>query len=305
MRRAHGLLWISLLALIVAVGCGDRRRGRRHDGGLDAALVDAAEEAGWPDAGGDGGADAALDGGAMDSGRADAGPRDAGLPDVGIVDAGGGCPSGLAAWYRFESTTGPVVDECGRHDGVVEGSGTVRGEAGRSGLAIRFTGGDGRVRVPASVDLDFITAGTIELWVRVDDRASVGCTVSRGTGSSDDNVLQNTSCLNMQTIYSRSAVGTTNATTPCDTLPLAAWAHVAVVNDGVEVRAYVNGVLSTSSPGGYLGPLTTDLYMGRRPQGVFPLRGALDEIKWWTVARSQAHICADAGGSWSGSSCSL
>ena len=94
-------------------------------------------------------------------------------------------------------------------------------------------------------------------------------------------------------------------TSACDTLPVGTWAHVAVVNDGSTLRLYVNGALDSEQSGGFLGPLSTDLYIGRRQQGIFALDGGIDELKWWTVARTQPEICADAGGSWTGSSCAL
>ena len=43
--------------------------------------------------------------------------------------------------------------------------------------------------------------------------------------------------------------------------------------------------------------------IGRREQGIFPFRGVIDEIKWWTIGRSQEEICEDAGGVWNGAAC--
>jgi hypothetical protein len=51
--------------------------------------------------------------------------------------------------------------------------------------------------------------------------------------------------------------------------------------------------------------LYTDLYIGRRQQGVFALNGELDEVKWWTIVRTPAEICTDAGGTVQGSTCVL
>jgi len=222
--------------------------------------------------------------------------------------SGGPCAAqpqaGLAAWYRFEETTGPVCDSSGNgNHGTAQGSGYTRGVAGVIGTAISFNGTDGDVMVPAATSLDMITAGTIELWVRLANTSSVGSTVSRGTGNNDSNVLMNSSCGNMQTIFSTTGVGTTNVTSACNVIPLQTWTHIAVVNDGTTLTMYVNGVLSTTQTGGYLGPLSSALYLGRREQGVFALSGDLDEVKWWTVVRTPAEICADAGGVAAGGGC--
>lgn len=231
------------------------------------------------------------------------GERDATAPDAQV-----GPVSGLAGWWRFEETSGAVLDSSGNnHHGAAVG-GVTRGISGRQGMAIQFDGsGSGWVVVPASPGLDFISAGTIELWVRLDSGGGVGSTVSRGTGNNDDNVLMNSTCGNMQTIFSRSTSGggTTNVTSDCNRIPFGVWTHIGVVNDGRTLQLYVNGVADRSAGGGFIGPMFTDLWFGLREQHIFPLHGALDEIKWWTVARTQAEVCGDAGGSWTGTTCVL
>ena len=214
---------------------------------------------------------------------------------------------GLAAWYRFEETEGPVLDSSGRgHHGAATSSGLVRGAPGRVGRGLSFSGG--HVRVPASPCLDFTTAATIELWVRITPEGArhVLSTVSRGTGNMDDNVLMNASCGNMQLIFSRKDLqDATNVTSDCGVIPADQWTHIAYVNDGHMLVLYVNGVPTTKGKGGFLGPIPSDLFIGRREQGVFPFAGTIDEILWWREARTQAQICGDAGGRWSDGRCLL
>jgi hypothetical protein len=212
---------------------------------------------------------------------------------------------GRMAWYRFEETNGPVLDSSGHgHHGSASGSGVSRGQPGRIGRAIAFSGG--HVQVPASRDLDFRDAATIELWVRIDHGGpmDVGSTVSRGTGNNDDNVLMNTSCGNMQTIFSHNGK-TTNVTSECGAIPGGRWTHIAVVNDGKQLSVFVNGALARVEAGGVMGPIAADLFMGIRSSGIFPLHGALDEVQWWNITRSAPEVCADAGGTWTGRACSL
>jgi len=221
----------------------------------------------------------------------------------------GPAPPGLVAFYRFEELDGPVLDSSGRgHHGEATSSALRRGAPGRVGRGLFFAGG--HVRVPASRDLDFSTAATIELWVRITPalggKHNVGSTVSRGTGSMDDNVLMNSSCGNMQLIFSRKDVqGSTNLTSDCGMIPVCTWTHVAYVNDGRTLALYINGNLHKTGPGGFLGPLQTDLYIGRRAQGIFPFAGTIDEIQWWREARTSVQICADAGGVWARGGCQL
>jgi hypothetical protein len=220
-------------------------------------------------------------------------------------DGGSLCSPGLAAWYHFDDTSGPVLDACGHHDGSAEGTGVTRGAAGRIGSAFAFDGTDGRVVVPAARELDFVTSGTIELWIKIADKLNPGATVSRGTGNADDNVLQTTDCGNVLTIYTQVPDGAAVLASECDALTEASWAHVAVVNDGTQARLYINAQLTKTSPGGFLGTLPHALYIGRRQQGEFPLTGSLDELMWWTVVRTQEQICGDAIGTWAGDHCTL
>jgi hypothetical protein len=214
---------------------------------------------------------------------------------------------GLGAWYRFEEDMGLVCDWSGNDNhGVVEGAGVTRGVPGAVGSAIAFNGTDGRVHITASPSLDFLTAATIELWVRLDDvgLGSVGSTVSRGTGNNDKNVLMNSSCGNMQTIFSTLG-GTTNVTSSCNAIPASTWKHIAIVNNGATLTMYLDGAVTASAPGGYLGAIPSDLYIGRREQGIFSFHGSIDDVKWWSIARTQPEICGDAGGAWQNGACVL
>lgn len=79
--------------------------------------------------------------------------------------------------------------------------------------------------------------------------------------------------------------------------------HVAVVNDGEQLRLYLDGALVKTDKGGVMGPVPSDLFIGQREQGIFGFQGAMDEVQWWRVVRTQPQICSDAGGSWNGKSC--
>jgi hypothetical protein len=233
----------------------------------------------------------------------------------GVGGAGGGgvigeCDpqpaAGLAAWYRFEESSGVVCDSSGNgNHGVAEGGGFTRAVPGHIGNGIQFNGTDGRVHVPSSPSLDMLGAGTLEMWVWLENiDFSPKSTVSRGTGNSDNNVLMNATCGNMQTIFSYN-MASSNVTCACNVLAAQDWTHIAVVNDGAVMTLYVDNVPTTTAAGGFMGALSSDLFIGRREQGLFSYFGVLDEIKWWTVARTQQEICVDAGGAWAQGSCTL
>jgi hypothetical protein len=271
---------------------------------VDAGGTDSGDDAGPTDSGSD-----AVDAGGTDAGDAADDAGDAALDCSGVVPQP---QPGLVGYWRFEETAGQVCDWSGHgHHGYLRGTGYTRGVPGVVGLAMAFDGdgGTGAVVVPASADLDFSTGATMELFLRTDNVINnvVGTPFSRGTGNNDDNVLMDDNCGDVQLIFTRLAtLSTTNVTSACNLLSLGTFAHVAFVNDGVTLSLYLNGNLVTSAAGGQMGPVASDLWIGLRESsngGIFPLIGAVDELRWWTVVRTQAQICADAGRVWNGATC--
>jgi hypothetical protein len=187
-----------------------------------------------------------------------------------------------------------------------------RGTSGKFGTAISFAGSTGRVNVPPTASLDMITAGTFEFWIRMPTIHPLQAqpqiyyaTVSRGTGNSDNNIYNLTICGGLYNFFSYNQTQAIGGGAPCNTIAAMTWAHVAVVNDGTTASTYVNGVLAGTTAGGDLGHLTSPLSIGQLEQGVFSMVGDIDEVKWWTVARTAAEICTDAGGTVVGSMCVL
>lgn len=272
------------------------------DGGAeDASEEDAGpDDAGMPDAvmPDSGGPDA----GVPDTGTPDTGTPDTGMPDTGMPDAGF---PGLAAHYRFEATSGALLDDSGNgNHGTPSTAGLVRGVQGRVGNAVRFEGTVGQFVVPADPTLDTAQALTIELFLNLAAGGTQMTIVGRGINTSGDAFLLSTSCSNIYVVFSRSGIaGSASATTNCNSFSTNQWVHVAVVNDGVFLTVYLDGEPVVQRMGGFLGPTTSPLYIGRKEPGVEPLSGLVDELRWWTVARTHAEICDAAGGAIVGGTC--
>ncbi|MCB9581227.1 MAG: LamG domain-containing protein [Polyangiaceae bacterium] len=227
--------------------------------------------------------------------------------EAGAAGAGGqgGAPTvGLSAYYDFETNSGAVSDESGHgNDGMALGSG-VAFVSGKNGKGASFSGGDGRIVIPANASLDFSSAATIELWVRLSGVSS-GTILSRGIGSGDSQVRIKTNLGNIQVVFSRASQASAILTSDYDVIG-SGWSHVAVVNDGSELSLYVNGKLSSSVAGGALGPLVSNLHIGKSEGPEPAFNGVVDEVKWWTVARTVDEICIDAGGTYAeATGCSL
>ncbi|WMI70226.1 LamG-like jellyroll fold domain-containing protein [Mangrovimonas sp. YM274] len=86
----------------------------------------------------------------------------------------------------------------------------------------------------------------------------------------------------------------TNITTAAEAIPLDVWTHVAVVKDGGTGYLYINGVesgsgsltgINTPTSGGQMATI------GQRVLGgSIPFHGSIDEVRIWSVARSEAEI---------------
>ncbi len=203
----------------------------------------------------------------------------------------------LAASYSFDQALS-VEDESGHgHHGTTEGTGVVLGIAGKVSGAVSFSGMDGRITIPASNGLDFVQAATIEFWIRLNS-VSAGSIVSRGTGTGDNSVVVKTVQGNLQVTFSRAGIGSATLVSSPNLLG-SDWTHVAIVNDGTSLRLYINGELEQSESGGQLGSIGTDLRIGKSAASDMAMSGVLDELNWWTTARTDGEICGDAGGAWS------
>jgi hypothetical protein len=223
-----------------------------------------------------------------EAGAAGAGVGGSGEPVINEPD--------LAASYAFEDAL-EVKDGSGHENhGAPEGTGLTLGIPGKVGNAASFSGMDGHITVPSSTDLDFVSAATIEFWVRLNS-VTPGAIVSRGLGASDNSVVVRTAQGNLQITFARVGLGAATLVSEPNVIG-ASWTHVAIVNDGNTLSLYLDGQLEKTAPGGYLGNIGKDLRIGKSAANDSALNGVLDEVKWWTTARSAEEICGDAGGSW-------
>jgi hypothetical protein len=74
-------------------------------------------------------------------------------------------------------------------------------------------------------------------------------------------------------------------------IPRNEWTHIAVTFDGATRRHYINGVLTTQYPEtGTLTTSTDPVRIGSDVSWQFTPAGAIDEVRLWSVARTQPEI---------------
>jgi hypothetical protein len=222
---------------------------------------------------------------------------------TGNVGGGGGTPTtpGLLALYTFEDTGTTITDDSGHtHDGTATASGVAITAGGKVGSALSFSGTSGYVKIPSATDLEFTTAATIEFWVKLSSVAT-GSIFSR-VAANGDGIRVRSSQGNVQVTFTRSGIGSAIATSDAGVLD-STWTHVAIVNDGAELRVYLDGDLHRSVTGGKLGAVGADLFLGAAGNEN-AINGYIDELAIWNVALTDDQVCITAGRTWANGTCS-
>jgi hypothetical protein len=209
--------------------------------------------------------------------------------------------SGLVAEWAMESVAGDVVpDLTGHgHDAVCSTAAmscpTVT--AGKHGNALRFDGVNDHLTVANAPDLETMTALTVTAWIWVDSvtAGQTGCFVNKPLGTGDANSWQ--SCMNgMQQVlfYSNTSIaaGVDGLYTNPNSLPLAAWVHIAIRWDGTFKTIWVNGLDLIGDPS-TLTFDSNDIVIGYDMDfgaPSVPFTGIVDEVRIYNRALSDSEI---------------
>jgi hypothetical protein len=141
---------------------------------------------------------------------------------------------------------------------------------------------NGQITYPHDVRFERGAALTLEAWVYRWDDTRCEPIVNHGLGTS----YWFGFCPKPR--FHRSSGAFADATV---TVPAYRWTHVAVSYDGATASFYVNGEAAGSAPLDFTGVVANDLIVGADAFGDY-LQGNLDEVRIWSVARTQAQIQA-------------
>ena len=236
----------------------------------------------------DGSADASLDTSppVLDVGADSAPPTDSTPPTS--------CPiaAGLELCVSFSAVQGKVVkDESGNgRDGTLLGTAQVA--SGKLGPGVQMTGGSAD-----SVDFGKILGGfptiTAMSWVKFN-----------GAPQGWDAVVGRWDTFQGYWLGGSQSPGGfewwINATVASVTIATTGWVHLAGTFDqsSKKMMLYVNGVLKATKVqnGAITAPVAFPLELGHGGTDFAPLDGTIDEVRIWSVVRTQPEICLDAGG---------
>ncbi|MFZ2898546.1 MAG: LamG-like jellyroll fold domain-containing protein, partial [Saprospiraceae bacterium] len=167
------------------------------------------------------------------------------------------------------------------------------------GNALHFDGTNDYVNAGNITQVNGVTKITLESWV-YPTNGGAGVILCKGPATSANaiDIERNGQTLYFRVCGAGDSYGYVNSVLPTNT-----WTHIACVYDGTQtgnanrLKIYVNGVQQTLT---FLNtiPATTPnsgnpLTLGSFNGGLHPFGGALDEVRIWNTARTQAEIQAN------------
>jgi hypothetical protein len=171
-------------------------------------------------------------------------------------------------------------------------------QSNSAGFALRFGGTDDYVDVGDRNSLESLSAMTVEAWIRLSSSSGDQAVISKYRHNSNDNlddtfylgVLNGTGRWQLNSGDSYSVV---NGNIKVDD---GFWLHVAGTWNGSTMRLYIDGVLDVSlayAGSGQTNDVDTPITIGRSVNVGTPawfLDGQIDDVRVWSVARSQTEI---------------
>lgn len=207
--------------------------------------------------------------------------------------------TGLVAHYTFD---GNADDQSGYgNDGVICGATLTPDRFGNPDSAYSFDGVNDYIRVPDRPQLDGMSALTLSVWIKIDDRdreAEVLNKYVHNTGSRLDDayIIGIDSGGQIAFQYATAAnyaIEITSAAIDVDS-----WHHIAGVYTGAEGRVYIDGVLAIlwrddPNPGGALNNIADDLLIGcaNTASGLSKFfAGTIDDVRIYNRALSDSEV---------------
>ncbi|WP_163988854.1 LamG-like jellyroll fold domain-containing protein [Pyxidicoccus caerfyrddinensis] len=209
-----------------------------------------------------------------------------------------GAEAGLVSLWRFSEATGnTLVDACKRNPGRIEMQLTAEpAKLRHDGLILNGTSDSALI---AQTDKFRTDQYTLEAWVRPDkDPAGSWQCIWGGSGKapklyvSNNGIVSHRYTARVSPTEERACV----LNTAVNALRFGEWNHLAVTNDGTTCTVFVNGVqVAQEKMPGKLVSEAASVNVGSsgdaNAQAWF--RGGIDDLRYWSVARTAAQISDD------------
>jgi len=201
--------------------------------------------------------------------------------------------NGLVAFYPFN---GNANDESGNaNNGIIFGATLTTDRSGRSNSAYYFDGKESYIKIPSNALLN-LPKYTIALWVSVErykgSDAEGGHIFSKGIYPNYNYVLaagnlDRTNTLNTSTTHNGNFKGFQSR----NTFFTDTWYFFVVINDGNDLKIFVNDSFNGSIPIGMSSTNNNDIYIGRYEGTAFwNFKGKIDDIRIYNRALAENEI---------------
>lgn len=151
------------------------------------------------------------------------------------------------------------------------------------------------LKVPHSASINLGSTATIEAWVNY---SSLSLTIiDKGDKDFLWAINPNNSTDGKMGFYNKATSTWVYSTTA---VPFGIWTHVAITLSGGTLTFYINGLASGTASGITFSQDTGDMNIGREQPSSCKCnfyQGAMDEVRLWNVARTQADIQSNMNGS--------
>jgi len=162
---------------------------------------------------------------------------------------------------------------------------------------LQLDGANDKIGISNAASLNPSDALTLEVWIKADAWESsvwAGAIIGK-QGGSPDTGYSLTAGENGRAEFSVSINGAWKAVSTPQIMGLGTWYHIAAVYDGTSSKIYINGALQNTtsiSTGTHdISPVT--LYLGDNSAWTGRnFQGTIDEVRIWSIAKSQPEISA-------------
>jgi hypothetical protein len=204
--------------------------------------------------------------------------------------AAGAAPVGH--WRLDEGAGTQALDASGQgNHGALTGSPVWT--SGVLGGALDVSGGS-RVLVPDHASLDLSGPLTIAAWIRPDRKATQYVVKKARSSQTNGYELSLSSDGKVFVRFNQASSGNAYRLDSLSSYPTtgAGWVHVAATFDGQWIRLYLGGVLerTLSAPGLAIGQNALPLAIGAEDNGASGLDGAVDDVRVFSHALTQAEV---------------
>jgi len=196
-------------------------------------------------------------------------------------------PASTKILMPFTTTSG-LTDVAGGHSITLTGSPAISTSQSKFGNGALYidSGISLRINSTPTLNLNALTPFTFEFWVyNTRDTSNAAFISMRDTGGYCPIIVQKD-----QSLIGNNALSSWKTLTA--TIPLSQWVHVALVGDGVNIKQYINGLVSGSVTHSNWTNGNNFLNIGRDPDDSFV--GYINDLRFSNVAVYTANFTPPA-----------